>query len=111
MGHNAMLLQTHSSDKLLINLHPCFQIRIFLCLILFPSGVLLVYDPFARVSPSIESFYKYFVSGQNLKDEHCLVFANCKSNDEKNSEISSPLPSVSFVSTVTHLIFRVIVIK
>jgi len=64
------------------------------------DGVLLVYDPFdARVSPSIESFYKYFVSGQNLKDEHCLVFANCKSNDEKNSEISSPFPSVTFEVT------------
>lgn len=63
------------------------------------DGILLVYDPMESSTPSIESFYKYFVSGQNIKDEHCLVFANCKSGDEKPTDISSPFPSVTFEIT------------
>lgn len=64
------------------------------------DGVVLVYDPAdVGATPSIETFYKYFVSGQNIKDEHCLVFANCKSGDEKSAEVSSPFPAITFEVT------------
>lgn len=60
------------------------------------DGVIIMYNPFEPKDRSqLQNLFSYFVTGQGLREECCVVFAHCKSK-EATRNISSPLQNVPF---------------
>lgn len=57
-----------------------------------------MYNPFEPNDKSqLQNLFSYFVTGQGLREDCCIVFAHCKSKDATRN-FSSPLQNIPFVS-------------